>query len=205
MGISPAEPRRLELWKRRLTDFTALAIVTCALMEFCADVLRIDDRVCVVVLAVACASDPVLQLLRSRRSATECVARRGTHVTAIVAAAPWILLGWLNAAFPSALAWGPPAIPAVMRYTGCALAIVVVLVRPIMERPDADRDDDVYVPSLTLPSQLLMVSLLLVSFSLTTAGLTLYWLAAAGIQRSVASASAVGALGQEATLDMGAA
>jgi hypothetical protein len=173
-------------WSHRIADFIALAIGACALMEFCSAVLGIQDNLCVIVLALACASDPVLRLLEARRHDGDPQARRGTEVTAIVAAAPWIVIGWLHNAYPFWFVWQAVPVPLALRYAGCALAFGVVLVRPLMEHQTSTRDEELYVPAITLPSQLLMVSFLLVSFSVTTAALTIYWLAAAGAQRAIA-------------------
>jgi hypothetical protein len=187
MHVSPlAEPTRTELWNRRIADFVGLAIVTCALMEFCSEILGVRDSLSIVVLTLACASDPVLRLVQDRRSDREPSARRGTEVTAIVATAPWIVLGWLRAVHPSWSVWQSVAVPAAMHYTGCLLAFGVILARPLLERDPADPDAVLYVPPVTLQSQLLIASLLLVSCSVVAVGLTLYWFAATGIQRLVA-------------------
>lgn len=184
-ALQPAACTR-SAWSRRIADFIALAIGACALMEFCSAVLGIQDNLCIVVLALACASDPVLRLLEARRHDGEPRARRGTEVTAIIAAAPWIVIGWLHNAYPLSFVWQAVPVPPALRYAGCALAFGVVLVRPVMEHQSLTRDEELYVPAITLPSQLLMVSFLLVSFSVTTAALTLYWLFAAAAQRAMA-------------------
>jgi hypothetical protein len=177
-----AVPAQNGIWGQRITSFLALVLVTWALMEFCWTTLGIADNVCVVVLALACVSDPLLQLIGARRCERAPRARRGTYLTAVAAAAPWVVLGWLHELYPSSMIFQSPAVPSAVRYTGCALAFGVILLRPFVQR-DSQGTDELYVPAMNVPSQLLMVSLLFVSFSITTAALTLYWLAGAAVQR----------------------
>jgi hypothetical protein len=172
-------------WDRRINDFIALAIVACVLMEFCSEILGIRDNVAIVVLCLACVSDPLMWLLQDRRREHDLPARRGTEVSAMIASAPWLVLGWLHAAHPLWPVWQSVAVPTVVRYAGLAIALGVVLVRPLVARIPLDSDGEAYVPRLTLESQLLMISVLLVSCSAIAACLTLYWLAAAGIQQLV--------------------
>jgi hypothetical protein len=180
--------------ERRITDFIALAIVTCAFMEFCSEILAIRDTVSIVALTLACVSHPILQLLKDRRCEDEPSPARATALTAIIATAPWIVLGWLRAVHPAWAAWQSPAVPVVVRYMGCVLACGIVVTRPLLDRAPVDPDDaELFVPRLTLQSQAVMISVLLVSGSLAAAGLTVYWLAAAGIQR-LASEGAAAAL-----------
>lgn len=177
-------------WNRRIAEFAGLAIAASVLMQFCWTILGISDNVCVVMLAVACISDPVLRLLEARRSGCDVRATRGTVTTAVVACAPAIVLGWLHEFYPSAPAWHSAAVPSAVRYTGCLLAFAVIVLRPALERTAGASDDvELHVPPITVSSQLLIVGLLLVSFSATTVGLTLYWLTALGAQRLAPSLS----------------
>jgi hypothetical protein len=178
-----AQATRNGMWNRRITDFAGLAIVTGVLMEFCTDVLGVHDNLSRVALTLAGVSHPVLRLLQDRRSDREPAAWRGNEITAIFAVAPWILLGWLHDAYPAWSVWQSAAVPVAVRYTGCLLAFGVILLRPLLERDAAGSDAVFWVPPVTLQSLLLIVSLLLVSCSMVAVGLTLYWLAAAGIQR----------------------
>jgi hypothetical protein len=184
------ERTRTGLWNHRISDFVAVALVTCALMEFCSEILGVRDSPSIVVLALACASHPLLRLLEARRSGGAYRARRGAEVAALIAAAPWIVLSWLRTANPSWWVWQPVPVPAAMRYTGIALACGVVLLRPLFERDSAE--DALYIPPITLQSQLLMISLLLVSGSVIAASLTFYWLAARAIQHLVAPSGNIG-------------
>src|SRR5258708_11226984 len=190
-----AESMRTGLWSRRISDFVGLAIVTGVLMEFCSEILGVRDNLSIVALTLAGVSHPLLRLLQDRRSEREASPRRGAEITAFVAVAPWILLGWLNAVYPSWSVWQSVTLPAAMRYTGCLLAFGVILARPLLERDSAESDAVSWVPPVTFESLLLFVSLLLVSGSVVAAGLTLYWLGAAGIQRLVASLGPVEGLG----------
>jgi hypothetical protein len=192
-----AELPRTGLWSRRISDFVALALVACALIEFCSQILGIRDSLSIVVLTLGCASHPLLRLLETRRFEHEPGTTRGAEIAAVVAAAPWIILGWLHGVHPTWVAWQSVPVPALFRYTGCAIAFGVVLARPIVRRDRAEIDDAMYVPPITVQSQLLMISLLLVSFSAIAAGLILYWLAAAGVQRLVSRSNAIdGGLGE---------
>jgi len=186
---------RTGLWNRRISDFVGLAIVTGVLMEFCSEILGVRDNVAIVVLTLAGVSHPLLRLLQDHRSERGPVPTRGTEITAFVAVAPWVLLGWLNAAYPSWSVWQPVAVPAAMRYTGCLLAFSVILARPVLERDPVDSDAALWVPPVTLQSLLLFISLLLVSGSVIAVGLTLYWLGAVGIQQLVGPLRAVEGLG----------
>lgn len=186
--VAVASPGR---WNRRITDFIALGIVTCALMEFCSEILGIRDSLSILLLALACASQPVLRLVEARRSDDEPQARQGTAVTAMAAAAPWILLGWLHSAYPTWSAWQPAGVPLAVRYAGCLLAFGVILARPLLEREAGDSDHALYVPPATIQSVVLMISLLMVSGSVIAAGLTVYWLAATAAQRLLTSAVVV--------------
>ena len=103
----------------------------------------------------------------------------------MTAAAPWIVLGWLHAAYPTWSVWQPVGVTTTVRYAGCLLAFGVVLTRPLLEREPGDTYHTFYVPPATIQSVVLMISLLLVSGSVIAAGLTLYWLAATGIQRLI--------------------
>jgi hypothetical protein len=199
-----ADSKPTGVWSQRITDVLALALVAWTLMEFCRTTLGISDNVCIVVLALACVSDPLIQLVGARRRERAPRALRGTYVTAAVAAAPWIVLGRLHDAYPSSMLWQSPSLPAAIRYTGCALAFAVVLLRPLVQKDVPNGDRQLYVPAITLPSQLLMISVLLVSFSITTAALTLYWLSAAGIQQLMAASNNAQPAFEPDTLDVAA-
>ena len=181
--------------ERRISDVIALFLVTFTFIEFCSEVLAIRDTLSIVVLTLACMSHPILRLLKGRRREDDSSLARATSVTAaIIAAAPWIVIGWLHAVHPAWEAWQSPAVPASVRYIGCVLACGIVVMRPLLDRAPVDSDDvELFVPRLTLQSQAVMLSVLLVSGSAAAAGLALYWLAAAGIQR-LASESARAAL-----------
>jgi hypothetical protein len=171
-------------WQRRITDFIALGIVTGALMEFCSEILGIRDTSSIVVLTLACVSQPILELLRDRRREHQPAPSRASAATALIAAAPWIVLGWFRVTHPHSVAWQTADVPAGLRVVGCVLACGVIVMRPMLRGTAVDPDDrNVFVPQLTVESQIVMISTLLVSGSVVAAGLTIYWLAAAGLQR----------------------
>jgi hypothetical protein len=86
-------------------------------------------------------------------------------------------------------------VPAPMRYVGCAVAVIVIVVRPVLQRGD-DAGGESLVPRGTWESQLLVASVLLVSGSAVAALLAVYWLAVSGVQRLPQLLHAVDAAGQ---------
>ena len=141
-------------------------------------------------LALACASQPVLRLVEARRSDDEPRAQQGTGLTAITAAAPWILSAWFTRRTRRGRSGNRLVSLSAVRYAGCLLAFGVVLTRPLLEREAGDSDHALYVPPATIQSVVLMISLLLVG-SVIAACLTLYWLAATGIQRLITTLTLV--------------
>ena len=175
----PASPRNFGPTSRHIGEFVALVALMYYVMELCTQMLGVRDPVSVVAIVVACVSHPARRLLEGNPSrAAKNDDRCG--VAAILAIAPWIILGGLHELYPDWAIWKPVDMPAASRYLGTALAIALVLARPAFGRDSAS---GARVPALDLQTGLMMISLLLVSWSSVVAGLTVCWLAALAVQR----------------------
>jgi hypothetical protein len=163
---------------RYVGEVVALVVLMYCVMALCTEMLGVRDPVSVVAIVVACVSHPARRLLEGDRPRP--AEKQDCGVAAILAMAPWMVVGCLHELYPDWAVWQPVDIPAASRYLGTAAAIGLVLARPALGRGSAS---GATVPKLDMQNALMMISLLLMSWSGVVAGLTMCWLAALAVQR----------------------
>jgi hypothetical protein len=176
-----ADLSALKTSARRLADFPALLLVTVGVCASCSTVFGIVDRLSIVMMAVAYISYPAQRLLEIRRAGRWFSRSAGT--AAIAPIMPLMLVPVAYAAHPSSLFWQPVSAPDWTRYLGMALALGVVISRPVQPAERSDVGGQCCVPAIEWRSLLLVLSFLLLSHSPSAAALSTYWFVASGLER----------------------
>ncbi len=150
-------------------------------IELCWETLGVRDRFCVLAVALACVSYPASRLLEARGSVESLPA--GTMATIAVAMIPWTLVALFHQWHPSWTIWQPLAFLPALRYGGAALALGLVIARPILTPTPPLLDGRTWTPSLNPQAELLMIGVLWASASAVLAGFALVWFVTRSISR----------------------
>jgi hypothetical protein len=89
-----------------------------------------DNRIAVVVFTIVWMSAAITRLAEFRRGERPAVQLSGLNLREaailVVGSGPWVILGFLQHAYPSSVIWKPIEVPPSLRALGIALAIAII-------------------------------------------------------------------------------